>query len=563
MKILVSPLFCGAMLALTSIPADPAFAGGWQPPSRIESKRPPLIAEARADELGVLHISGANFLTHKGTFPTVTLGLLGKPLALVYASSDRIEATLPADLVPGSYLLIVAKGSDSSAGRNEDAGPADEFWVTLGGSGAKGDKGDPGPAGPAGPSGPQGPAGPLGPIGPKGDPGLPGPAGTIGAMGPAGPQGTPGLPGAQGPAGPIGPQGPQGLSGPQGPTGPTGPAGPKGDQGLPGPAGSVGAMGPAGPQGTPGLPGAQGPAGPIGPQGPQGVAGPADTSTQADVCAIVAKLNTQFAAGLPVPAYCTTQSFNFKATGAYQTLTIPATGNYLIDAAGAQGGADSLTYGHSGGLGARVSGVVALNAGDTLCIIVGTRPSGPAGAYDAGGGGGGTFVFRSNADCTSKPALPLMVAGGGAGGAGGGGEITQNGGAGAAPGGANGSGGSAYNGPSSQYHSGGGGTGWLTVGQAGSAESFAGGGGHWAGGAGGSFVGTLSSAGGFGGGGGAGMVCEAGCGGGGGGGYSGGGGGARTTEMSGGGGGSFVSGVNTTATPAVQAGNGNVNITLQ
>jgi len=98
-------------------------------------------------------------------------------------------------------------------------------------------------------------------------------------------------------------------------------------------------------------------------------------------------------------------------------LTIPATGNYLIDAAGAQGGADSLTYGHSGGLGARVSGVVALNAGDTLCIIVGTRPSGPAGAYDAGGGGGGTFVFRSNADCTSKPALPLMwrVGAGGAG----------------------------------------------------------------------------------------------------------------------------------------------------
>ena len=503
MKMLVSPLFCGTMVALTSMLAAPAFAEDNQRTARIESKGPPLIAEARADELGVLHIGGANFLTRRGTAPTVTLGLLGRPLTVVYASPTRIEATLPAELVPGSYLLIVEKGNESSADAPEDGGPADAFWITLGGSGAKGDKGDPGPAGP------------------------------------------------------------QGLAGPQGPTGPSGPAGPKGDQGLPGPAGSVGAMGPAGPQGTPGLPGAQGPAGPIGPQGPQGVAGPADTSTQADVCAIVAKLNTQFSAGLPVPAYCTTQSFNFKATGAYQTLTIPATGNYLIDAAGAQGGADSLTYGHSGGLGARVSGVVALNAGDTLCIIVGTRPSGPAGAYDAGGGGGGTFVFRSNADCTSKPALPLMVAGGGAGGAGGGGEITQNGGAGAAPGGANGSGGSAYNGPSSQYHSGGGGTGWLTVGQAGSAESFAGGGGHWAGGAGGSFVGTLSSAGGFGGGGGAGMVCEAGCGGGGGGGYSGGGGGARTTEMSGGGGGSFVSGVNTTATPAVQAGNGNVNITLQ
>jgi hypothetical protein len=253
----------------------------------------------------------------------------------------------------------------------------------------------------------------------------------------------------------------------------------------------------------------------------------------------------------------------FNPTGAAQVVRVTTTGNYLIEASGAQGGADSPTYGHAGGLGARVGGIVPLAAGDVLCVIVGMRPDGPAGAYDAGGGGGASFVFKSDATCSTQPALPLMAAGGGGGGGGSGGQATPDGASGGAPGGIGGAGGSAFSLGLSEYHSGGGGAGWLGPGQQGSPATFAGGGAKWTGGAGASYLGTLSSAGGFGGGGGAGMVCNAGCGSGGGGGYSGGGGGAQIIETDAGGGGSYNGGVgNLAATAAVQAGHGSVTITF-
>jgi hypothetical protein len=305
-----------------------------------------------------------------------------------------------------------------------------------------------------------------------------------------------------------------------------------------------------------------------GARGSKGDTGSIQTASRADICRLVRRLNVSpFNAAMVVPPYCT--DLTFQATGAYQTMTVLATGNYRIEVSGAQGGAESPAYhpapqlptAGQGGLGARVSGIVPLVAGDVLCVIVGMRPNGPVSAFDAGAGGGGSFVFLSDGTCSSMPPQPLLVAGGGAGGKGGSGRTQQSGGSGALPGGINGNGGQAFT--ANAYHSGAGGTGWISAGQNGSAESFAGGGGHWAGGAGANWSGFLSSAGGFGGGGGAGLVCNAGCGSGGGGGYGGGAGGAQITESNGGGGGSFVSGTGTTTAGGVQAGHGVVRITLQ
>jgi hypothetical protein len=282
--------------------------------------------------------------------------------------------------------------------------------------------------------------------------------------------------------------------------------------------------------------------------------------TRSEVCVITSRLNGM-AAGLATPSYCT--DLTFVATGTYQTMTILTTGNYRIDAAGAQGGAEAANYdGAQGGLGAKVSGTVALQAGDVLCVIVGMRPTGPLSAFDPGGGGGGSFVFKSDATCGVQGNL-LAVAGGGAGGKGTSAAITTDGKPGAAAGGINGNGGSALQ--TLGYHTGGAGAGWYTVGQQGSSSAFAGGGQHWAGGAGGNFAGSRSSDGGFGGGGGAGQVCNAGCGSGGGGGYGGGGGGSQIVEANGGGGGSYVTSTATrnSLNPTTNAGHGFVTIKFQ
>lgn len=88
----------------------------------------------------------------------------------------------------------------------------------------------------------------------------------------------------------------------------------------------------------------------------------------------------------------------------YQNWTVPQTGNYRITVAGASGGNSAN---QSAGRGAIVSGVVSLNAGDILKIVVGQ-----AGAlnYNGNGGGGGGGSFVAYANNTS-----IMVAGGGGG----------------------------------------------------------------------------------------------------------------------------------------------------
>lgn len=305
------PLVGATLLALGSIAfATDAFA---------DSTRP-LVVEVRADAGGTIHIVGANLAGRRGAQPVVSLGTMVLPLAAP-ATPTQIDAVYPAGL-QGSYLLtvFVPEGPDDRPEQGSDR--SEEFWVTIGGGGLKGDKGDKGDPGLAGPqgdkgdpglTGPKGDAGAPGPQGPQGPQGLPGVQGLKGDTGPAGPSGLPGPQGPQGPQGlkgDSGPQGPQGLQGLQGPKGDKGDAGLQGPQGITGPQGLQGLQGPQGLPGAKGDPGPQGLQGPQGPQGPQGLkgdkgdTGPVDALAQADICSIVQKLNTQFAAGLAVPTYC-------------------------------------------------------------------------------------------------------------------------------------------------------------------------------------------------------------------------------------------------------------------
>ena len=97
-----------------------------------------------------------------------------------------------------------------------------------------------------------------------------------------------------------------------------------------------------------------------------------------------------------------------------QEWTVPATGNYVIEAYGARGGNGAQLAVGDHGEGAYVKGTFALNAGDKLQILIGQE-----GSYDnmysryGGGGGGGTFVATGT---TYSNATPLIIAGGGGGG---------------------------------------------------------------------------------------------------------------------------------------------------
>jgi len=95
-----------------------------------------------------------------------------------------------------------------------------------------------------------------------------------------------------------------------------------------------------------------------------------------------------------------------------QLWTVPATGNYTIQAAGAEGG-DKGDYLNQSGKGAIVSGSVSLTAGTVLAIVVGQRggQSLSANSSGGGGGGGGSFVYNSQSNV-------LYVAAGGGGGIG-------------------------------------------------------------------------------------------------------------------------------------------------
>ena len=96
-------------------------------------------------------------------------------------------------------------------------------------------------------------------------------------------------------------------------------------------------------------------------------------------------------------------TYDFVYTGAIETWTASATGDYRVTAVGAQGA--SAQTGREGGRGAEIAGTFSLSAGDMFKILVGG-----AGAENGtnGGGGGGSFFVSILDD-------PLLVAGGGGG----------------------------------------------------------------------------------------------------------------------------------------------------
>ena len=252
----------------------------------------------------------------------------------------------------------------------------------------------------------------------------------------------------------------------------------------------------------------------------------------------------------------TTNSFNY--TGTIETVTVATAGLYDITADGGQGG--SGYNGATGGFGAMASGLVYLQAGALLDIVVGGAGLVNTHGIETGGGGGGSFVIETNTGSGVVDVNEVIAGGGGGGGggdrgpndggfAGGGGRTQATGGGGGTQ--ATGGGGGGINGKagSGGFPFGGGGGGFTggNPGHAGSTAgiSFAGGGGGGGGG-------------GFGGGGGGDHTF--GGGGGGGGGYGGGAGGSYSAG--GGGGGSFVNAqaINVTKKAAAQTGDGAVAI---
>jgi len=237
-------------------------------------------------------------------------------------------------------------------------------------------------------------------------------------------------------------------------------------------------------------------------------------------------------------------------TQGIQEWTVPATGSYTIDVAGAAGGIPGQVPGN----GARMIGTFNLTQGMVLAILVGQRGIAKTSGCNAGGGGG-TFVWNK-----SSTSQPLIVGGGGGGGGGGCGTTGLS-----APTTANGTGGF---GTSTAGSNGNGatpgGSGWLTNGTVGLDSNNSGCQRPLEGGLGGAARADFNIGdGGFGGGASAsGQPCGNG-GPGGGGGYSGGAGpSGDPTCGSAGGGGSYNTGTNQTNTAGANAGNGFVTITL-
>ena len=101
------------------------------------------------------------------------------------------------------------------------------------------------------------------------------------------------------------------------------------------------------------------------------------------------------------------------ATQGFQEWTVPATGNYIIEAFGASGGSSSNSN-RLGGKGAKIKGTFSLTEGTILFLVVGQE--GTEGTYSGNkdyGGGGGTFVMQPPYNNTSA----LLIAAGGGGGA--------------------------------------------------------------------------------------------------------------------------------------------------
>ena len=112
-----------------------------------------------------------------------------------------------------------------------------------------------------------------------------------------------------------------------------------------------------------------------------------------------------------------TQTFNF--TGAVQAFTAPVSGNYTLEAWGAQGGNDPMNPNTSlGGRGGYSKGDVYLTAGTTLYVFVGGQGVGCLNSTWKSTGGGGATDFRlvgGNWNDNAGLYARILVAGGGGG----------------------------------------------------------------------------------------------------------------------------------------------------
>ena len=97
-----------------------------------------------------------------------------------------------------------------------------------------------------------------------------------------------------------------------------------------------------------------------------------------------------------------TSYLNIGAFQGYQKWTVPKTGTYRFDIAGAGGGIPSYAPSYQG-LGVRAQADIALTSGEFIIIAVGQL--GGAGTYSSGGGGG-TFIVRNTGSAA------LLIAGG-------------------------------------------------------------------------------------------------------------------------------------------------------
>ena len=119
-----------------------------------------VTSAAADDQLGLLTVNGVNFGQKK-----LVVALEGRFMEIVRQTPSQLTAKLPAGILPGSYLLTVARDHLWRGGFAV-------FEVTIGAVGPQGPQGEIGPRGLPGIRGDQGEIGPLGPLGPQG------PAGT-------------------------------------------------------------------------------------------------------------------------------------------------------------------------------------------------------------------------------------------------------------------------------------------------------------------------------------------------------------------------------------------------
>ncbi len=104
------------------------------------------------------------------------------------------------------------------------------------------------------------------------------------------------------------------------------------------------------------------------------------------------------------PPPMSTQPTIFSATGTIQSHLVATAGTYVIEAAGAEGGA--------GARGARVSGMFYLKRGDRLKIVAGRRGRAGSPPNPVAGRGGDSLVWTGTADLPQPVKLMLSARGG-------------------------------------------------------------------------------------------------------------------------------------------------------